>query len=539
MITISASTYIYPIDNTNLIFDERKGNNRTLKKRDISVSNETATSVDYNNTINEMEELQKNILTSLNKILNDKQNELEKLTNIKAKLMLYLKSFGNISISNIISKNVTNNSKEEEYSNIYLYQFEINPQESLRKNDPNILEKYLRKLKKDIYEVVRDIAGIERLNASIPTNLKVLIRAMKYYVNKENSGKRLSQAKHKNDFRRGFDIKYRDIENDQPLDIIINMLDIVNNYASTGDILKYVSRDASKILYRIIKTFYTNEFPTSNSRIYDLKYNVLSNLKYIGSKWQKLTLNTSSISTHERLPILKFLYKQLSKDICKLNDILKSLQFANSRRMSPVDEVVGKKIVFQIANDLNQVNNLINKIIKMKPKQNFKNKNLESKTFKLKDNATGIKKSLFEKIKKLLKSSKKEIRNLFQRKVPKTEIVKHIENRKMNEINKKQISEYKEIMQRWQNNMNIMSTRSKRSAGEFQKFMNKIKHIIPGYLRGKVKPAIDKKKRNKTKLRVTTRKIKNRRHSKNKSVSTTPKIKTSKSLKRNHTKRGH
>lgn len=246
----------------------------------------------------------------------------------------------------------------------------------------------------------------------------------------------------------------------------------------------------------------------------DRKYDVLSNLKYIGSKWQNLGLNSTSISSHERLHILEFIHTQLLKDICKLNDVIMTLEFANSRRMSPVDEVVGKKVVFQIANDLNQINDFIDKIIKMKPKHYFEINKLKSK-LKINDDASVLKKSLFEKIKKLLKSSKKEIRNLFRKKVPKTEIVKHIANRKMNEINKKKISEYKETMQRWQNNMNIMSTRSKRSAGEFQKFTNKIKHIIPGYLRGKVRPAIDKNKRNKTKLhrksRKTIRKSKNSR----------------------------
>lgn len=505
--------HIYPIEVANLIFDEVKETNRSLIKREISNANETVVSVNYNKTINEVEELQRNILNSLNKILDNKQNELEKLTNMKDKLIFYLKSFGNLSISNNISNNVTNNSKEEENSNIYLYQFEINQEENLRRHAPNILEKHLIKLKKDIYEVVRDIASIQRLNASIPTNLKVLVRAMKYYINKEKRDKKINEAKHKDSFRRGLDVKYEDEDYDKPLNIIINMLDIINNHVLTDDDLKSISRDARKIIYRIIKAFYTDEFIIRTSRVFDRKYDVLSNLKYIGSKWQNLALNSTSISSHERLHILKFIHTQLSKDICKLSDVLITLEFANSRRMSPVDEVVGKKVVFQIANDLNQINYFIDKIIKMKPEYYFET-DLKSK-LKINDDASVLKKSLFEKIKKLLKSSKKEIRNLFRKKVPKTEIVKHIANKKMNEINKKKISGYKETMQRWQNNMNIMSTRSKRSAGEFQKFTNKIKHIIPGYLRGKVRPAIDKNKRNKTKLRGETRKTirksKNRR----------------------------
>lgn len=447
-----------------------------------------------------MEELQRNILNSLNNILDNKQNELEKLTNIKDKLIFYLKSFGNFSIPNNISNNVSNNSKEEKSSNIYLYQFEINQEENLRRHGSNILENFLIKLKKDIYEVVRDIATIQRLNGSIPTNLKVLIRAMKFYINKENRDKKINEAKRKDTFRRGFDVKYEDEENDKPLNIIINLLDIVNTQVSTDDVLKSVSSDARKIIYRIIRAFYIDEFIIRTSRVFDRKYDILSNLKYIGSKWQNLALNFTSISSHERLHILKFIHTQISKDICILNHIMMTLEFANSRRMSPVDEVVGKKVVFQIANDLNQINDFIDKIIKLKPKHYFETNKL--KFLKIHDDASVLKKPLFEKIKKLLKSSKKEIRNLFRRKVPKTEIEKHIANRKMNEINKKKISEYKETMQRWQNNMNIMSARSKRSAGEFQKFMNKIKHII----RGKVRPAVDKNKRNKTRLHATTRK---------------------------------
>lgn len=94
-IFLTALTHIYLFEGANLIFDEFKETNRNLIKLEISNSHETVTPVNYKNTINEMGELQRKMLKLLNKILDTKQNELEKLKNIKDKFIFYLKSFRN------------------------------------------------------------------------------------------------------------------------------------------------------------------------------------------------------------------------------------------------------------------------------------------------------------------------------------------------------------------------------------------------------------------------------------------------------------
>ncbi|XP_047540375.1 uncharacterized protein LOC125073558 [Vanessa atalanta] len=428
-----------------------KENILNIKKRELSLdANDTNVLLptNYNNTIDTIEELQKNVVLSLNKIVNEKQKELEKLTNIKEKLILYLKSIGNISIPN----DVSNDSKYDENSIINLYQFEAKqPQEDLRKYDTNTLEKHLKKLKNDIHEVTRDIAGIQRMpNTSIPRDLIVLIRAMKYYVNKEK--KKLNKIKpHTDDsYRKHLNSHDTKENNNQLVDVIINILEVLDKDAPASDVLVTVSSDLRKILKRIIRTFYRDIFDVDSEAFNP--NNILIYLTTIGNKWQNSIREIEKCSIHERLYSLKSLNIALSKDILKMNNALKLMEFANNRRMAPNSEVLEEK-VFKLANDLYQMKSRLKHTIKLKPYQRFKNKN----------NNAVKKESFFQKIKKMLKSSKKQFRKLFHKNVTKSEIVRQMARKKMDEINKKKMSEYEEIMQRWQNNLNIMSVRNKRS----------------------------------------------------------------------------
>ncbi|XP_050355825.1 GATA zinc finger domain-containing protein 14-like [Nymphalis io] len=525
--TASLKTAISNIrENENVIFslNDVKENIINIKKRDIpSDANETdiLLPINYNNTIDKMEELQKNIVFSLNKIVNEKQNELKKLTNIKEKLILYLKTFGNISIPNDIS----NDSKYNENPIIHLYQFEANqPNEVLRKHDPNILEKYLKKLKRDIFEVIRDIAGIQKLsNTSMPHNLNVLVRSMKYYVNEEN--KKSNITKHnKVNFRKQFNSHDTNERNNRLVDIIINILEVLDRDAPTNDVLVTVSPNLRRILKRLIGRFYSEDFDISDTKLFKPKYNILSYLTSIENKWQNLIPEIGQSSIQERLYNLKSLHIALSKDILTINNALKFVEFANHRRMTTNSQVLGEKVVSKLTNDLHQMKNRIKQMIKLKPNQRFKNKN--------KNNVK--KKSIFQKIKKMLKISKKELRKLFHKNVTNAEVLRHMAREKMDEMNKKKMSEYEEIMQRWQNNLNIMSARNKRSAGEFRKFMYKIKHIFaPRYSRSRAKTI--KPLNNKNGFKVTTKKTKYRGHSKNKKVvSTTSKTVLFKKIKHNN-----
>ncbi|XP_064075085.1 uncharacterized protein LOC135194146 [Vanessa tameamea] len=471
-----------------------KENILNIKKREVPFdANDTnvVLPINYNNTIDKMEELQKNLVLSLNKIVNEKQKELEKLTNIKEKLILYLKSIGNISIPN----DVSNDSKYDENSIINLYQFEAKqPQEDLRKYDANILEKYLKKLKSDIHEVIRDVAGIQRMsNTSIPRDLIVLIRAMKYYVNKEN--KKLNKIKPHiyGSYRKHLDSHDTKENNNQLVDIIINILEVLDKDAPASDVLVTVSSDLRKILKRIIRTFYPDVFDV-NSKAFNPN-NILIYLTSIGTKWQNSIREIEKSSIHERLYSLKSLNIAISKDILKMNNALKLMEFANNRRMAPNSEVLEEK-VFKLANDLHQMKSRLKQTIKLKPYQRFKNKN---------KNAVK-KESFFQKIKKMLKSSKKQFRKLFHKNVTKSEIVRQMARKKMDEINKKKMLEYEEIMQRWQNNLNIMSVRNKRSPGGFQNFMYKIKHLFsPRHSRSYKSTIL---KNNKIGSKITTKKIK-------------------------------
>ncbi|XP_046973697.1 uncharacterized protein LOC124540272 [Vanessa cardui] len=495
-------------DNDIAIFalNDVKENSLNIKKRDIpSDANDTNVllPINFNNTIDKMEELQKNIVLSLNKIVNEKQNELEKLTNIKEKLILYLKSIGNISIPN----DASNDSKNDENSILNLYQFERKlPQEDLRKHDTNILEKYLIKLKSDIHKVIRDIAGIQRLsNTSIPRDLIVLIRAMKYYVNKEN--KKLNKIKPHIDHNQKHLKNDTNKNSNNLVDIIISILEVLDKDAPTSDVLVTVSSNLRKILKRIIRTFYPDDFD-GNSDAFNPN-NILIYLTSIGTKWQNSIIEIEQSSIFERLYSLKSLHITLTKDILRMNNALKLMEFANNRRMTTNSEDLEEQVVFKLASDLQQMTNRLSQTRKLKPHQSLKNKNKNSVK----------KESLFQKIKKLLKSSKKKLRKLFHKNITKSEIVRQIAREKMDEINKKKMSEYEEIMQRWQNNLNVMSVRNKRSPGGFQNFMYKVKHIFsPRHSRSYKS---NKQKNNKTRSKTTTKKIKHHGRGKKNTVTST------------------
>ncbi|XP_038218668.1 uncharacterized protein LOC119837214 [Zerene cesonia] len=181
-----------------------------------------------------------------------------------------------------------------------------------------------------------------------------------------------------------------------------------------------------------------------------------------------------------------------------LKDVLILRGFAERRRMSLIKDSKSEKKVMEnlikIHSDIRRITEMANE-----PKRNIPGpKRRKSKH------------GFLQKVKRLLKKSKQGIRGILKKNKATPDMIKKIAKKRLHDMTKKKLSKYEDTMYRWQDNLNIVP-RIKRSANEFQNFMNRVKHIIPGYLHRKVKPAVDSKKRNKNVNRNVTRRVKKHR----------------------------
>ncbi|CAF4860051.1 unnamed protein product [Pieris macdunnoughi] len=117
--------------------------------------------------------------------------------------------------------------------------------------------------------------------------------------------------------------------------------------------------------------------------------------------------------------------------------------------------------------------------------------NYEPEPLLVHGNDEAINNNFFHKLKKVIKKSKQGIKELLRKREEK----KILKKQRLDEMSRINSLKYEQIMQQWQMKLNVLP-RKKRSANELQNFFNRIKNIIPGYLRGKVKPVVDKKKGN-------------------------------------------
>ncbi|CAG9571052.1 unnamed protein product [Danaus chrysippus] len=429
---------------------------RRIQKREDKESIYDNSTTSANETEKSVMEIH-DVLYPLDRFVEQKQYELDKLLDIKKKFIAYIKTITGINFTD----HYTNFTKDN--SHLYFIDMDLisNYSEDLRRRDPNMLSKYLAKLKRDIHEVISDVVGIQRLTnySSMPYELKVLIRAMKNYVTKEKKDKIKKKKSSSNsiNLRKTFDMNNAVEKMFCPIDEIIKIFETLDDSILISNALYQLSPVAKKIILRLVNRFYTNDLKFTISTI-DLTENTSHALNKVGETYDKMTADIANSPLPERLYVMKLFHLVLSQDIKKLTDVLAMFQFAQNRRMTTIDDVAGEKLIGRISSDLRRSSHRLGRIIQLQ----ILKKGIDTST----ERSLKKKKSFLLTIKTLLRNSKKEINRLLRRKVPKNEIVKHIAKKKMDEIRKNKISEYEETMRKWQKNLNIAS-RYKRKAGWF------------------------------------------------------------------------
>lgn len=437
------------------------------------------------------------VVYPLNNVYNDLLKEIDELHRIRGHLLSFVQKHVDIDVK--IKNTTTLDNKmfpvykiEDPQSQVYFR----------TSSNMSIYEKYALKLKKDIYEVIRDIVGIQKhfSNPSkMPDDLKFLIKAMKHYVHKQgihskrvsaNADSKLSkQNETKSNSRRMMEIK--DSKSPKTVtDLIIEILELIDKDMPSKNALEPISKPARKIMYRIIRQYFEDEFAQIGLRVYDPHYNLTNDLGNVGFKWRKLSSEIELSTPESQLYLLKMLHLVMSVDIRKMNDALTLINFARSRRMVPVDEAIGHNIVLNIEKGLLELNNKVLTIIEKTILQ--KKTRFTSLKKQMKD--TNKKESFLKQVKSFLMNSKKDIMNLLRRNTPKSDIVKRIAGQKLDDVGKKRLNQLEKTMTKWQTHLNIIPDRYKRSAIDFGRIRRRIKNIIPKYLRGKLHPRIASKK---------------------------------------------
>lgn len=438
--------------------------------------------------------LENDVLIPLTKIIDDKQQELKDLLKIKENLIQYIKDYNETDLNLATKSQEIINSTNTVLS---IYNLDIFPeiQFNLRKINPNVMDKLMYKLKRDIYEVIRDVVGIKKMSKTnkLPEDLGNLIRAMSVYVRKQGNVSNTVQNIKQDDKNKATNLRRQFNEGGVNLnstkDYLLTILEILDRDKPQTEALSSLSATSRKIVKRVIKNHYTDDFSVIGLRVYDPEYNLTNDLRNVGSKWQHITANVAASAPADKIYAMKLLHFTLSVDINKLNDALALIDFAHSRRMIPIEGNLGEDLLDKINTGLRSIDDKIQIIINYKT--NRENRASIGKTVK-----KSKRKSFLNKIRNLLKGSKKDIVELANKQVPKSEIIKTIAKKRLDELAQKRISEYEDTMRKWQNTLNVIP-RSKRSI-DLIKTQNRMKNIIPKYLRGKLNPAITAKKAKKS-----------------------------------------
>ncbi|XP_004926048.3 uncharacterized protein LOC101740864 [Bombyx mori] len=426
-----------------------------------------------------VEELHNNVLKPLINIINEKSKELQDLITVKDSIQKFTKFDSNSDV-NITSTNST----------VSIYKLEIMDDLSTesypRRSDKNKLENLLEKLKRDVYEVVRDFILIKKLNTKeLPKQLKFLYTAMKRFISMEKSNKLNLKLTRK--FINNSDLYLNFVKN------VTNIFEMIIRNQSGLITLNNLSPGTFKLLSRLVNDYYVDDLAKLGITVDTPHYNLTNELQTVGFKWNRLAEDLQNSSIYDRNYALKLLHLAVMNDIAKMSDALALITFAGSRRMVPIDDRIGNDLIDNITQGLISINEKIKTVLKLhmkKPKNRIiKNNNKNNKSIK------NIKKqSLMMKLKNILRTSKADIKKLLKKKVPKADIVKEIAKKRLHEMTRRRMEELEDTMRKWQSNLNIIP-RDKRSAKKL-KVKKRIKSIIPRYLRGKVDPALAKKSGN-------------------------------------------
>ncbi|XP_059055818.1 uncharacterized protein LOC131849721 [Achroia grisella] len=448
-----------------------------IMKRDIPQANVTETTVEDNNKTDKIQDLKENVLFPLSSIVNDKQDELKELIRIKDSLLQFIKVLDNDTLLDYKENKTTTNKTYMSF-----YKFNIFPQYDLRSE-----EKYMHKLKHDILEVIKDMITIQKLpkSSNLPKDLKGLFRAMKYYIHK-NGKEHIEINKNETEFTidrnsRRHSRKYG-MSGKTSKDFVIEMIQLIDNEMPYTVALDTLSQKSRKLLSRIITQYNFVEFAFTGLRVDDPIYNLTNDLLKVGTKYENLIETIGNSSQFDRIYNMKLLYITLYQDVIKINDALKLIDFAQSRRMIPSNIDIAYKILIRINNDLHGLKTKVRRIIR---NQNTIKTNVYNRT------ASKKKESFLKRIKKLFRNSK-DVLGLLHKNRPKSEIVRELAKKKLDDLNRRTLNEYEDTTLRWPNSLD--AERKRRSIFDFQKLKNRCMNILPQYLRGKISPAIDKRK---------------------------------------------
>lgn len=455
--------------------------------------------------------LKNTVLLPLTKLINSKRNELDELKKIKGNLISVMNYYNESPIVEIIDyPNISD-------SNI-LHDVEMFPDlgYDLRRTNPHVMQKFLYKLKADIYEVLKDVIGLERYReGKLPDDLSLLIHSLKRYAKPKYHSKHQKTSEHNH---KPFQFNRRSLNpNDNKCtastfkQCVIEILKAVDKDMPKMNALGSLSPTMRRILRHVIGTFNIGEYDTIGHKVHDPNYNMTNDLKGIGSSWQEMANNAIGSSPHETMYKMKLLHFVMEKDLSKIIDALAVIDFAHSRRMVPFFKSVSNDVFQHINKGLNSVHNNVEVIVQyharsprtlIKELSNVIGHRVHAEdTFDLTttadiktDKSSKHKKISFIKhIRNLLKSSKKDIAKLLHRQVPKSEIVKQLAKQKLTEIAQKRYDDYEKTMKKWQKDLGLAPIRYKRDVHP-DHVWSRIKNIIPNYLRHKVDPKLQNKK---------------------------------------------
>ncbi|RVE53479.1 hypothetical protein evm_001849 [Chilo suppressalis] len=437
-----------------------------------------------NNDTNLNELLKSAMLIELNNIIDSKENELKGLLYVKGKILDYLK--GNYSHTKKV--NVSDAPVMGAINNAYFsfYNIEINPKPSIeyRRSNTNKTKQYLERLKRDILVVARDITAIQKLMGmhNLSPGLRTLMRAMRHYIHHTENISPNSKIPKKINPRRHWINPYP-INKDLVRKYLLDIINIIDKDMPESNALASLSPKSKEILKRIIRKCNFLENSINHSQISSNDF--ISDLNDIGLKWKSMTLDIVNSQPANKLHHIKLLQFVLLSDISKIKDAIAKVNSIHNRRLITVNDEVSERELKRINDGLKLIHTKINRILHLRQRVPKKVPKVINKY----DNLSKSKKdTLLKHIRDLLKNSKKDIIHLLRKKVPKAEIVKELAKKKLNELTKAKMMKYRNVMRKWQNNFNI--SRKKRAALNFEDIKNKIKNILPKYLRGKVHSGI-------------------------------------------------
>ncbi|XP_063387955.1 uncharacterized protein LOC134673847 [Cydia fagiglandana] len=463
---------------------------KTIENQKTKASNATPSFDIRNINVTYSEKEIQHIIDVVTVLIGNERKEINHLNYVRKSLLILLKKYQTNSNSTDIThkQNSNKNTKKRENWRVDMLNF------------------YISNLKRDVKDTLRDIHAIIKLKklgvnsiAGRVLNIKPLLFALtSYYMKNLRDYRQTEYARNYSNIDKRFitnttpsiDISATHImdalepkpqrrvfqpntSNVYQINLIkralTRMLVMIDNDRLSTNALSPLSSKIKDILKRIINKLYVKKFADTHPSIRDQNFNLTKLLTSLVEEWQNKSAEMHTPNPADQLYHMKLLHLSLSQGIDKINDALVSIQFGLSRRMSFIEEYVGKNLIADISKYLASIEQrikffAINKIV------------TEALTPKRRDEQTG---SLWHSIKDAFSNSKKNLRKYVHGKLkPKSYIVNDKVKKRVEEVNKQK---FLEVMKKWQHNFEVYRARNKRSIKQNTKRLN---HIIPKYLRG-------------------------------------------------------